>query len=497
MGKKTKKLIPKQISPRNFVENGSQTDELEQLCLESAILDETSNPPTSSTDFCDLTKEQLILRLRIAQELNARQQRALEKSENSRRQQKQVIQELCHKVKMLVIEHRDNHSEFKRIIANLVTVFANGRKELAERLEELRITTEEDKKQMRDSVASNEVATTKAKTAVKIANDEINEMIKQLEKVQLKIEKVEKDRVFIKQQYDELVDKRNQQIITQDFLCPKCKATKKCLDDVLDDLKATREMKKKVEEDSKNNLEDGEVVEDEEQDSEVEKKPSKRPAEESPGKNKKPKTIDYVYIIDEEPPPPLMNPNPVLHRDPMPQRDSVPYRDPLPQRDVVPYRDPLPQRDPVPYREPLLQRNPVPQKNLLPLRDPVPLRDPIPLRDPVPLRDPRTSWRSLSPERLQVPSLYPEMQPRRPGYHGGFGSPRRPSPTPGPSEGFFGRPQNCQVKQNPMEQYGNPMQRYRPAVNYPANGALPWHDPARQGQPRYPNRGESWTGWRR
>ena len=36
------------------------------------------------------------------------------------------------------MEHRDNHSEFKRIIANLVTVFVNGRKELGERLKEVR-----------------------------------------------------------------------------------------------------------------------------------------------------------------------------------------------------------------------------------------------------------------------------------------------------------------------------------------------------------------------
>ena len=101
-------------------------------------------------------------------------------------------------------------------------------------------------------MASNEVATAKAKNSVKQANNEINEMLKQLEKMQLKVEKVEKDRVFIKQQYDELVDKRNQQIITQDFLCPKCKATKKCLDDVLEDLKSMRDMKRKFEEDSKN-----------------------------------------------------------------------------------------------------------------------------------------------------------------------------------------------------------------------------------------------------
>lgn len=52
--------------------------------------------------FQDLTKEQLIIRLRFAQELIQRQQRILNKNEFVKKKQRKIIQDLFHTVKILL-----------------------------------------------------------------------------------------------------------------------------------------------------------------------------------------------------------------------------------------------------------------------------------------------------------------------------------------------------------------------------------------------------------
>ena len=313
------------------------------------------------------------------------------------------------------------------------------------------------------------------------------------------------------------------------------------------------------------NLEDGEVVEDEDQESESQKG-TKRSAEESPVRNKKPKTIDYVYIIDEEPPPLMAldlspvpnhnmnvnnnlnsnqnpihqkypnqshmnprnpspnvmrprnhNPNSINQRGPNPNPHFMNPRNPNPN--LMNPRNPNPNlmnpRNPSPglmshrnpnsspmfQKDPNFSPNPMNHRNLNPgalyQKDPIPMHQMNPNPGPMHQKgpEPRTSWRSMSPERLQVPSLYPDVPPRRPGYPLGCSPPRRLSPTPGPSEVFYRSP-TYPISQNSGDQYGNPGPRYRPPGSS-GNGVLPWHDPNRQSQQRFSNRSESWTGWRR
>lgn len=91
----------------------------------------------------------------------------------------------------------------------------------------------------------------KAKALVKTAKTELDEMTSQMDKLQVRCDKIDKERLFIKQQYDELVDKRNQQFITHEDLCPKCKVNKQCLDEILHDFKEEKSKRKFFEEEAR------------------------------------------------------------------------------------------------------------------------------------------------------------------------------------------------------------------------------------------------------
>lgn len=371
---------------------------------------------------------------------------------------------------------------------------------------------------MRDSMSSNNVTVAKAKTAVKIAKNELEELLQQMEKMELKVDKVEKERLFIRQQYDELVNKRNQQVLTEDVLCPKCSATKQCLNEFTDKFTKTKEEKKKFEEEVKQykklyeelekkakemenllkkvsyerdayknhfnfekknpkkgivtsnsspsvdalisngkvecsstpkdngksslngspvknqetsspiikkvgSLEDGEVISPNEIDGD--KRSTKRSLVIPPIENvkKKPKTMDYVYIIEDEP---------------------------------------------------LSVVAPEPKKLTI-----------------------KTGWPISKPPEtyLQVPPMYSD---RRSTHHAGYNHNNSRMPSPRLSDPYYRRSPTYQqmIPPGTSEPYAF-SKRYQNPANQPVNG-LPWHDHSRQPHPpqHHSTQNESWHAWR-
>uniref|UniRef100_A0A7E4UL35 SH3 domain-containing protein n=1 Tax=Panagrellus redivivus TaxID=6233 RepID=A0A7E4UL35_PANRE len=201
--------------------------------------------PVEAVSIHELTKEQLIGRLRALQAFVRRQQQLLATSETLRKKDRHCLEQISHNVKVLVVEQRQAYILLHDLMRSSAVAFANSQDELNQNVAKVKEALEDDKRSMRNTIARNDVVVEKARVAVVNVKTEIDRVLEINETLKQRAEATARDRAFVECQYHELRNKQNKEYLANEFLCPKCKAWKACLNEVTDSIAPLKEENKK------------------------------------------------------------------------------------------------------------------------------------------------------------------------------------------------------------------------------------------------------------